>query len=358
MTLRARSFRALLLCGIAFGARQAHADPSTAELSNARQAFESAVVLEADQKWVEATLKLREALAVKDTPGLRFHLAHCEEQQGLLVEAVLDYDRASELLRQGAKAPDVQKLLVPASAELKSRIPHISVEIPSDVQNAVAELDGKAYAPSELALGTPLNPGPHQLKISGRGRGAFERSFALKEGEQITIRAELPSGPPDGGVSAPSTSLSASPAQPVPSFAPADSSKTAGAGARSSPKLYLLLGESAVTVAGLALGIGYRLAESSALDRVQAAQNRIGPNAGACSMPGSSLGSSCVDLRTAIDDHDRDATLSTVGFVAAGVGAAALLTTWLVYPSRHGSSSGPSAQPVVALGRVGLQGRF
>jgi hypothetical protein len=352
----------LLLCSIAFGVRQAHADPSAAEISNARQAFESAVALEADQKWVEATLKLRQALAVKDTPGLRFHLAHCEEQQGLLVEAALDYDRASELLRQGAKAPDVQKLLVPASAALKPRIPHVSVEIPSDVQNAVAELDGKAYAPSELALATALDPGSHQLKISARGRSAFERSFSLKEGEQISIRAELPSGPPESAVRAPGSSLSASPAQPVPSSAPVDSPKTAGTGPGSSPKLYLLLGESAVTVAGLALGIGYGLAESSARDRVQAAQGRIDQaaqdNTGACSTPGSSLGSACTDLRTAIDDHDRDATLSTVGFVAAGVGAAALLTTWLVYPSRRSDSSGPSAQPVVALGRIGLQGRF
>ena len=49
---------------------------------------------------------------------------------------------------------------------------------------------------------------------------------------------------------------------------------------------------------------------------------------------------------------------SPAGFVAAGVGAAALLTTWLVYPSRPAESSGPSVQPVLALGRVGLQGRF
>src|SRR5450432_1242199 len=119
MIFGSRWFTGLLVCAVAIGARLAHAEPTPAEISTARQAFESAVALEADQKWLEASTKLREALAIKDTPGLRFHLAHCEEQQGLLVEAALDYDRANELLQHGAKAPDVQKLLATASAELK-----------------------------------------------------------------------------------------------------------------------------------------------------------------------------------------------------------------------------------------------
>src|SRR5450755_1494539 len=266
MTFRSRHLEALLVCGVALTSRWAHADPSAAELSGARQSFESAVALEADQKWAEATVKLRAALAIKDTPGLRFHLAHCEEQQGVLVEAALDYDRASELLRQGAKAPDVQKLLAPASADLKRRIPHVTVEIPSDVSNPVAQLDGKAFAPSELALGLALNPGSHQLKVSARDRSPFDREFSLKEGDQISIRAELKSN------ALPPSALGATPApqsaQPGAS-APVVAAKPAAAPRKPSAKPFLLLGESAVAVAGLALGVGYAVAESSARSRVE-----------------------------------------------------------------------------------------
>jgi hypothetical protein len=256
MTLRSRSWTALLLGGVALTARVAHADPSPTEIAAAKQAFESAVTLEADQKWVDASAKLRVALAIKDTPGLRFHLAHCEERQGFLVEAALDYDRASELLKQGAKAPDVQKLLVPASAELKRRIPRVTVQIPTDAVSPVAELDGKAYAPSELALGETLNPGPHQLKVSATGRSPFENSFSLKEGDQIAIVAELPAYQrPVGGAAAVGAPAARSAAQaPVPR---ADSAASGRSGAGASARLYLLVGESAVTVAGLALGIGY-----------------------------------------------------------------------------------------------------
>src|SRR5450432_4034374 len=181
MTPRLRSLAVLPLCVALLGARTAHADPTAAKISSARHAFEVAVSLEADQHWADAALQLREAISVKDTPGLRFHLAHCEAEQGFLVEASLDYDRASELLRQGAKAPDVLRLLEPASAELKRRIPHLTVEIPSDLSAPRAELDGRPYAPSEL-LSQPLNPGQHQLKVSAARRLSFERSLSVHEG--------------------------------------------------------------------------------------------------------------------------------------------------------------------------------
>jgi hypothetical protein len=356
--IRARSLGALLLFGAVLRAPAAHADPSPADIATARQAFESAVALEAEQKWVEATQKLRQALAIKDTPGLRFHLAHCEERQGQLVEAALDYDRASELLRQGAKAPDVQKLLAPASADLKRRIPRVTVEIPSDAANPVAQLDGKAFAPSELLLGQPLNPGSHQLKVSANGKSPFDREFSLNESDQISIRVELKNNQvapalPSATPVPPSAPASASP--------PVDSVQPAAAPRKPSAKVYLLLGESAVTVAGLALGVGYALAESSARNRVQAAQSQIDQTAkgdgGACNTPGP-LSGTCAELRTAIDDHDRDATVSTVGFVCAGVGAAALLTTWLAYPNPRADSARPAVQPIIAFGHIGVRGQF
>jgi hypothetical protein len=367
MTLRLRTLKALLACSVALVPRLARAEPAPAELATARQAFESAVALEAEQKWPEASAKLRQAVAIKDTPGLRFHLAHSEERQGQLLEAALDYDRASALIAQGAKAPDVQKLLAPASAELKRRIPHLIVAIPSEVSSPVAELDGKAWPPSELALGVALNPGLHRLKVSASGHSPFERAFALKEGAQLSIRAELkdsstpaavtpaavapPAAPPSAGRESLPTVVNSSAALPAP-----------GSSQHTSPKLYLLLGESVVTAAGLAVGIGYALAQSSARDRAQSAQGQIDQdaqdNSGACISADPSIAGHCSELRQAIADHDRDVNVSAVGFVCAGVGAAALITTWLAYPNRPPESTGVSVQPLIAIGRVGLLGRF
>ena len=353
MMFRRRILAPLLVSAAAFAAPSAHADPAAADIASAKHAFENAVSLENEQHWAEAAQKLREAIAVKDTPGLRYHLAHCETEQGHFVEAALEYDRASELLQKGAKAPDVQKLIGPASEAVKQRIAHIAVELPADLNAPSAAIDGKIYPPSELALGVPLNPGRHALRVTASGRSNFERALVLKEGEQASVRAELlPNAPPTPApVVVPRVSAAPAPA----SVAPAREAKP------SQTKLYLMIGESVLTVAGLAVGIGYQVAKTSASDRIDSAQARIDSEAPnderACSSPELFAGA-CSDLQSAIDDHDRASLISSVGFVTAGVGAVALVTTWLAYPDSSHQTSGLQLQPTLGLGRVGLVGRF
>lgn len=351
-----RRFSASFLFACALISRTVHADPAASDISAAKLAFESAVSLETERHWAEAAVKLRQAIAVKDTPGLRFHLAHCELEQGHLIEASFEYDRASELLRRGAKAPDVQKLLGPASDALKSRIPRVTVELPPDLGAVSASIDGKVYPPSELALGVPLNPGRHSLRVLATGRRPFDLAFMLEEGEPVTLRPKLALAAP--------ASEPAAVAPPVPPAEPSSAVLAQSAPAApphaSSAKLYLLIGESVLTAAGLGLGIAGQLMASSATDRVTTAQGRIDAvdanDGSACARP--DLGGACADLRRAISDHDDAMVLSEVGFIAAGVGAASLVTTWLVYPDSSSSSAGLHVQPMVSLGRVGLIGSF
>ncbi len=367
-TFRRHSAVSLLLCAAALAARAGRAAPAETDISVAKQAFESAVSLESERHWAEAASKLRAAIAVKDTPGLRFHLAHCELEQGRLVEASLEYDRASELLAQGAKAPDVQKLLGPASAELKPRIPRITVELPPDLNTPSATLDGKAYPPSELALGVPLNPGRHVLRVTATGRRPFEQVFELREAEPVTVRPRLALAPLPVAPAAPAVPAALVSRESVvpPSTAPPSAVVPPPAvpsepDKRSSPaKLYLLIAESVLTAAGLGVGIGGQVAASSASNRVAAAQHRIDAAAvndgSACRRV--ELVGACTDLHSAISDHDDALVLSEVGFISAGVGAAAFITTWLLYPESSSHASSLHVQPVIGLGRIGVLGSF
>lgn len=354
MTFRTRSLASLIACAALLAPQPARAEASSAEISAAKHAFESALAAEAEQRWADAALKLREAIAVKDTPGLRFHLAHCESELGHLLAASLEFDRALELLSRGAKAPDVQKLLGPARSELLQRLPRLTLEIPADVQAPLIAIDNHPYPESELALGVPLDPGSHELRVQAAGRRAFERALTLKEGDRIVLPVVLPVAAPPGGPSA-ETAVEPQPASPTAAGTPAERGS-------SSAKLYLMIGESVLTAAGLGLGIGYAVARGNASQHIDTAQARIDEaapgNAAACAMPDAALSGVCSDLSAAISDHDRAVILSQVGFVTAGVGAAALLTTWLVYPNRTTSASGVSVQPVAGLGRLGLIGRF
>jgi len=354
MTFRTPSLATWVACAALLLPRVARSEPSSVEISEAKHAFESALAAEAELRWADAALKLREAIAVKDTPGLRFHLAHCEAELGHLVAALLEYDRADDLLRRGVKAPDVQKLLGPARSELLRRLPRLTVELPSDVQVPLISVDRRAYPASELVLGIPLDPGPHELRVQAAGRRPFERALSLKEGDRLVLPVFMAvAAPPDGTSEPPATE------PPVPATTSAGAPR---AERGSSAKLYLMIGESVLTAAGLGVGIGYAVAQGAASERVDSAQARINSgaasNAGACSMPSGELAVACSDLTTALADHDRAATLSQVGFVTAGVGAVALLTTWLLYPNPRTGAAGFSVTPIAGLGRLGVVGRF
>lgn len=355
MMFRTPSLALLLTCAALVLCKTASAEPTSAEISAAKQAFEDALSAETELRWADAALNLRRAIAVKDTPGLRFHLARCEAELGHLVEASLEYDRAEELIAHGAKAPDVQKLLGPARAELLKRLPRLTLEIPGDVSAPIITIDRQPFAVSEMALGIPLNPGLHQLRVQAAGRRPYERALKVKEGDRTTLSVVLPVAAPPGGPV--ETSQGAEPPMPsAPAALTADNDKS------SSAKLYLMIGESVLTAAGLGVGIGYAVARGAATERVDAAQSQIDAAApgdpAACATPDSVLSGACSDLTTAQRDHDRAVLLSQIGFVTAGVGAAALLTTWLVYPSARARTSGLSVVPVAGLGRFGLIGRF
>jgi hypothetical protein len=359
MTFRTRSLVSLIACAALLVPSSAQAEPSPAEISAAKHAFESALDAEAEQRWADAVLQIREAISVKDTPGLRFHLAHCESELGHLLEASLEYERALELLRRGAKAPDVQKLLGPARAALLERLPRLTLEIPSEVQGPRITIDNQPYPTSELALSAPLNPGPHELRVQAAGRRPFQRALTLKEGDRLVLPIVLPLAAAAGGPSdaAPAPAEPPRPVSSSPVLPPPEPERST-----SSAKLYLMIGESVLTAAGLGVAIGYAVARGAATNRIDTAQGRIesagSGNPAVCEAPSSQVADACSELSTAVDDHDRAALLSQIGFVTAGVGAAALLTTWLVYPSSRTRVSGFSVQPVAGFGRLGVIGRF
>src|SRR5262245_61403322 len=79
----------------------------------ARQLAQEAIALEGQERWKDAAAKLTEAIVLKETPALRYHLAYCLEQTGDLVGALENYEKAADLVARGAKAKDVDQLLGP-----------------------------------------------------------------------------------------------------------------------------------------------------------------------------------------------------------------------------------------------------
>lgn len=324
-----RRYRLTLLLVLGLSPSIALAEPTKAEIARARRLFSEAVAAENREEWQLAASRLREAMAIKETPGLRFHLAHCEEQLGHLVEAMREYDRADELLRDDPKAArDVARQLGPARDALRLRIPTITVELSAHISNAALQLDDRAISPPVFGKPIPQNPGAHTIRVSSPGHIPFVHEVVLSEGEAAVTMVEL----------APELSVSMHNAAGPAEVEGHRSEAREGLHLRN----WVLVTEGVIATAALGVGIGYQLASSSADRRADEARVALSiqsasPNA-QCGAPKSSVQGLCDDLARAVSDGKSHRGIATIGFVAAGLSAAAFVGTWLVWPSKTPSS--------------------
>ncbi len=135
----------------------------------ARQLFDKAVAAEGKNAWAECEEAIGEAIGIVETPGLRFHQAHCKEQQNKWVEALVDYKRAEELIAGGTKASDVEPLLSPALTRLEGKVPRLTVAVTNAPEQVTFYLDGKERSSRLLGKVVQLNPGSHTLELSAPG---------------------------------------------------------------------------------------------------------------------------------------------------------------------------------------------
>lgn len=300
------------------------AEPGPAELAEARSLFADATALEARGDYRAAAKKLERALALKETPGLRYHLAHCEEQLGALVAAGNDYDRAAELIRAGAPAPDVEPLLPLAADRLASRVARLEIVVPAGA-GASAELDGVALPASAFGAPVKVDPGAHRLLVRSPGQADFRADLSFASGERRTIKVFVEATPPP-------RDSSPAPVAPPPSHR----SDRSGLGGRE----VVLLSEAALALTGLGLGVGFLVARGNAAERVGRAQSAVdatSPGTNGCGAQPAPA--ACTDLEQALDDHSRASTLATASFVGAGVAASALVMTWALWPSSSRATS-------------------
>jgi tetratricopeptide (TPR) repeat protein len=275
-----------------------------AERQRAKKLFEEAARLEEAQDWAAAVLKLDEALAIKETPGLRYHRAYCLEQQGKLVEALEEYDR-SEALLELAPANDVKELLGPARDALMKRTPVVEVVIPADARNPIIQVDG---VERELSAALRLNPGTRHLRVTARGQRDFVKTLELEERDRELVRVEFPKA-------AEAAPLVAQPAPQKP-----DTVQHKGLSTRT----VILISGTAVTLAGGGAGVVFTLQRRNAHDRAERSWTQC--------YRSEDPGDACEQLQSRVDDYDRTKVLQAVSFGVAGAGAAATVLTALLWP--------------------------
>jgi hypothetical protein len=189
-----RAFRTAisLACLVAAGLRGApgRATPTDVDLNTARQQFARAEQDEDAGLWRDALDKLRSVLAAKQTAGVQYHIAFCEEHLGQLVAALADYTTA-KIKAQSENALDVQRLVGKRLADLDPRVPRLTVHLVPDVPNASLTLDGAALANELFGSAMPVDPGTHRIEASAPDRLSSSVEVTMHERDATVLDVKL-----------------------------------------------------------------------------------------------------------------------------------------------------------------------
>jgi hypothetical protein len=334
----------VVAAALALSTRARADDVHDQNLIAARELFTQATQDEADKHWAAALEKLQKVFAIKPTAGVRFHIANCEEGLGQLAKALDDYTRAATQA-QSENAVDVLKIAPDKIADLRARVPWLTLVVPDDVKDtAQVKLDGAPIAPALWGTQMPVDPGDHRVEASARGRAGFSTVITLAVRNVKVLSINLaPATPPKAtevttspaiapGASAPSSSARSS-AQPS-GIADTPRSTSAAGGGKT--------GAIVATVGAVVLAAGgvgaFVLAGSKHDDGVTTCSAQTGP---------------CDDQKESVRLWDTIALGAWIGAAALGVVSVVLWTS----PSTPASPTKQARIFVTPTG-AGLAGSF
>jgi hypothetical protein len=122
----------------------------------------------------------------------------------------------------------------------------------------------------------------------------------------------------------------------------------------------VLIGEASLTAVALGVGIGFWASSRKASDDADSLTRKLQAAGGSCGgMVPANFTAACSALSDARDRQRNHEKVAIAGFIGAGVGAAATVTTFLLWkPSPSSTALGVNFTPLAKGGALELRGRF
>jgi hypothetical protein len=176
-------------------------DPGDEYRDDARRlATEAATHYEAGEYALALDLFLR-AGKLYDAPTLKFWQARCLEQLGRLVDAEARYAEVARTNVEG-DAPEAflnaQRESEAALAELRKRLPTITVIVHNAKDISRVELDGRVLPPPLVGAPVAVDPGTHVIKVTRSSGPEQVESVAIVESQAqvVHVNFETPNQTP------------------------------------------------------------------------------------------------------------------------------------------------------------------
>lgn len=230
-------------------------------------------------------------------------------------------------------------------AEAKKNVGTLSLKVS---EGAEITVNGKTVGKSPLPGPVYIEPGAATIEAK-IGEKSAKKTIAMDVGEareiELTIEGEAAAVGPEVP---PGESGSAS----AGGSATADVKPPSGSNVRTIG----MIASGAVAVIGLGVGVGFYMAKQSAKDDAEGYKADAVKQVGLGGCPESGATGACANLADANDRAQSSRTISTIGFIGAGVGAAAFAAFFLMPSSKSSTAVHPLLDQHTA--GLGAFGRF
>lgn len=285
-------------------------------------------------KYAEACPKFAESNRLDRGAGTLIHLGDCYEKNKQTASAWATYKEAASAA-QALGRKDWEKLATQRAAGLEPKLARLTVKVDAPTPEMEVRRDGTSLSQPSWGVPIPVDVGEHAVEATAPGHLAFKATASVAK-DGATVEVVIPALEPEAR---------AAPAAPVVAAAPPSAPRDASGSGSGQRTLGLVVG--GVGVAGLAAGAVTGL---MAMGKSSDAKAEC-PNDGLCTS------------RAAVDASEGARTLglvSTIAFVAGGVGVAAGAALVLTAPStrttgarapiRVAPNAGPGGAGLTVLG--------
>ena len=281
-----------------------------------------------------ATEKLGRAFEILRVPSLGLWSARALAKTGRLVEASERYLQVTRLdAGSGDRAVQKQAQLDAATEReaLQARIPSLTIEVKGGSSQVSVTLDGAPLLPALVGVKQPANPGKHVAEAREGGR-VVRREATLAEAQKLTLTLDFAKATAAPAAEAPAQTAPSQQGAPPP-LPEAPPERAAGTKVPAGVWVGLAIAGAGAITGGVTAGLA--AAKKSDLD---CPNDRCQPS-----------------QQSDVDAHNRFLTISTIGFIAAGVGVATAGVFWFTKPNQPERAG---VTPWVGFGSAGVRGAF